>query len=263
MFNISKVFEWIQQKDQHQELVWSLGHAKLASDGMHINGPLLDVLVEVELAPDGALLVKPRQHTGVTLNRQVVAALTKSQDVLSKWHRTVAEMEANQISPGQPSTYASILKQMAVELCPGGNFQESGASRNKTEHDSLIVSEAWCLYTRLKPSSVWARDANSLADQMATANLQLPVATWSLTHGPNMLEEVVNKSNREQHFKSSLFWRLLPSLSASRSFDTVSSATGNRPLFPLETSDSQNRIAHLLLQENYPAVVTEGPPGTG
>jgi hypothetical protein len=263
MYN--RLFEWIQQKDQHQELVWSLGHAKLSKPGsnIYIDGPLLDVMVEVELAPDGALLVKPRQHTGVTLNRQVVAALSSSQEVLSKWHRTVSELEASQFSPGQPSTYVPILKQLAVELCPGGSFEASSSAskgRKNASNASLVVSEAWCLYTRLKPSSVWARDANILADQLAShqANLELPLAAWSLTHGPTVLEEVAAKLNKDQQTKPS-FWNWLPSLSAPK----AQPEKNCRPMFPLETSTAQNRIAQLLLDQNYPAVVAEGPPGTG
>lgn len=254
------LFEWVQQKDQNQELVWSLGHAKLSMDGVYINGPLLDVLVEVELAPDGALLVKPRQHTGVTLNRQVVTALSNSQNILSKWHRKIAELEANQLSPGQPSTYVSILKNLAVELCPGGSFQASAFK--KATSDSLVVSEAWCLYTRFKPSSVWARDATALADQIGqNHDLQLPIAAWSMTHGPNVLEEVVERTRRENQSNYSRLWQWLPQLSFST--DSKHNEARGRPIFPLATSDSQNRIAQLLLQQNYPAVVTEGPPGTG
>jgi hypothetical protein len=34
-----------------------------------INGPLLEILVEVELARDGALLIRPREHTGKSNRR--------------------------------------------------------------------------------------------------------------------------------------------------------------------------------------------------
>jgi hypothetical protein len=42
------------------------GHACILSGHTMINGPLLEVLVEVELARDGALLVRPREHTGTS-----------------------------------------------------------------------------------------------------------------------------------------------------------------------------------------------------
>jgi len=278
MYN--RLFEWIQQQDQHnQELVWSLGHARFAdpTTNTYIDGPLLDVLVEVDLAPDGALLVRPRQHTGVTLNRQVVTALSNSQDVLSKWHRRISQLEASQLSPGQPATYVKILKQLTVELCPDGIFQASAKSpsaispssvssrgrRQSFGENSLVVSEAWCLYSRLKPTTVWARDANLLADQLAKNQKQLSLAAWSLTHGPNVLEEVNAKglapSSKSPLAQALSFWKWLPAAASN------SSKQGKpcRPMFPLATSDSQNRIAHLLLDQKYPAVVTEGPPGTG
>ncbi|KAL3934383.1 MAG: hypothetical protein SGBAC_009891 [Bacillariaceae sp.] len=272
MYN--RLFEWIQQQDTHnQELVWSLGHAKFAdpTTSTYIDGPLLDVLVEVDLAPDGALLVKPRQHTGVTLNRQVVAALASSQDVLSKLHRRISQLEASNISPGQPSTYVKILKQLTVELCPDGIFQASAKApaispssvsssrRQSFGENSLVVSEAWCLYSRLKPTTVWARDANLLADQLTKNQQELSLAAWSLTHGPNVLEEVNAKGLEPRSSKSPIaqamsFWNY---------FSNPDQIKSCRPMFPLATSDSQNRIAELLLDQHYPAVVTEGPPGTG
>ena len=45
--------------------------------------------------------------------------------------------------------------------------------------------------------------------------------------------------------------------------DDYDDRLSNKPLFPLPTSAAQNRIADLLLNQQYPAVVCEGPPGTG
>jgi hypothetical protein len=50
------------------------GHACILSGHTMINGPLLEILVEVELARDGALLVRPREHTG-KWNRRLCLAL--------------------------------------------------------------------------------------------------------------------------------------------------------------------------------------------
>lgn len=271
----NRLFEYIQQQhDHHSELVWSLGHARLLKDGKHINGPLLDILVEVSLAPDGALLVKPREHAGVALNRQIVSALTASSSdwgassghsILTQLHRTVAELEPTQFSPAQPATYASTLKRIAVELSPGGSFQSSSNSRKKSS-SKLVVSEAWCLYTRLKPSSVWARDATSLAGQLmlpASSKFVTPQAAWSLTHGPNVLEKVLDSraaAIERDRSKGGIFGWFR---NTSNQSVAEANSKSQRPLFPLATSDSQNRIADLLLNQNYPAVVTEGPPGTG
>lgn len=291
----NRLFEWIQQQNENnEELVFGLGHAKMTTfDGRIINGPLLEVLVEVELAPDGALLVRPREHTGVSLNREVVTAIvatssdlsTSQHAILSQLHRTVGEFEATQFAPGQPSTYVSILKRIAVELSPGGAFQASSSnvssgSRKRRSPDGtspsgkLMVSEAWCLYTRLKPSSVWARDATILADRIGalTNGSTIPLATWSLTHGPSALEDVLlandaTQRNAEAKLNTSKGgvsgW--FSNKKASGDVEEGLNMKGSRPkpIFPLATSVSQDRAADLLLNQNYPAVVLEGPPGTG
>lgn len=291
----NRLFEWVQQQNENnEELVWGLGHAKLLTpDGQLINGPLLEVLVEVELAPDGGLLVKPRQHTGVALNREIVAALVSADSsaqhsVLSQLHRTVGELESFQLSPGQPTTYVPLLKRIAMEISSGGSFQASSmnatssptSKKRKSSSNSLsslVVSEAWCLYSRSKPSSVWARDANTLADHIALperAGDLLPMATWSLTHGPSKLEDFLDSqrqshegtanSNRDdiQYFKSGITGWLSNNFAAPVSRDEnsakVYSDEGKSIIFPLATSDSQHRIADLLLRQNYPVVLAEG-----
>lgn len=270
MYN--RLFEWVQvqqQQDHHCELVFGLGHARMRVDGVLVNGPILEVLVEVELVQDGALLIRPREHTGVALNREVVTALTESsnQAILSQLFRTVSELEPSQISPGQPATYVSILKRVAVELSSGGCFRPSSTmarSSNTSDPSKLVVSEAWCLFSRSKPSSVWARDATALADNLmlsgeSSSSLCIPKAAWSLTHGPGALEEILEAcaTPKGNDSKSSfLSW-------FQKKSQVEDSAPLPRPLFPLPTSDAQNRIAELLITKNYPAVVCEGPPGTG
>jgi hypothetical protein len=354
MYN--RLFEWVQQRDQHhnnyssssyeqpEELVFGLGHARLRQsnnkDGSSgtgttwVNGPLLEVLVEVELARDGALLVRPRDHTGVSLNRQVVSALVSAASgsaatpawedtagtmasfasshgntapssssaaaaaaaaALAQLYRTVSELEASQLAPGQPMTYIPILKRIAMELSSNGSFQPlssttasmggSGASSTAVDR-KLRVTEAWCLYARPKPSSVWARDAMAFADMIATSSsttkntrsptARLPRAAWSLTHGPRVFD---NPSfsflpNHGQHgVATSKAGRLLSWLMPNKRFPSATSASTHqqeqsiaekqKPLFPLPTSGPQHQIAELLLIKQAPAVVCEGPPGTG
>jgi len=291
MYN--RLFEWTQQQNQHDhldELVFGIGHARmLAPDkSVLINGPLLEVLVEVDLAKDGALMIRPREHTGVALNREVVAALTSlskggnsdniSNSGLAQLHRDIAELEPSRISPGQPGTYVPILKRIAVELSPGGSFRPSSNKHRSTsfsaddEYLRLVVSEAWCLYSRPKPSSVWARDAIAFADQLmipainnTTNAIAVPSATWSITHGPGALEKII-----EDNLKSTVsvyggFVGMIQKAFLGRSEareNEIKHPSAARPLFPLPTSETQNRIAELLLTKNYPAVVCEGPPGT-
>jgi hypothetical protein len=258
----NRLFEWLQGGEG--ELVWGMGMATMQSHGNAIHGPLIEVLVEVELSRDGALLVRPRPHTGVALNREVVAALTAGHETLSSLHRTVSEMETDQLSPGEPSTYTPLLKRMAHELSSGGTFV-SGCNPPARSRDAskLMVTDAWCLYCRPHPSTVWARDASVLAEQVLLQRGTLPLAAWSLTHGPALLASV--QKGMDDSFATAVnnVWGRVKSVFLRSNDSSVTAEAFNRPFLASPTSDSQNRIADLLLSQNYPAVICEGPPGTG
>ena len=275
----NRLFEWIQnQENNYEELVWGLGHARMVLGGGDdnssnnnctlVNGPLLEILMEVELARDGALLVRPREHTGVALNRQVAAAVAGAADghaVLQSLHRTVAELEASQLSPGQPGTYVPLLRRMAVQLSSGGSFRPS-SSRGRSDPRQLVVTEGWCLYARPKPSSVWARDATAFADQLSKNGTEfcLPRAAWALTHGPGSLGGLGAPAEARRETAADpgvLEW--LSSKFADAKEEKQNPEITMKPLFPLPASDAQHRIADFLLVQNLPAVVCEGPPGTG
>jgi hypothetical protein len=361
MYN--RLFEWVQQRDQNhqhqsgstgssleqpEELVFGLGHALWRQNDADnvsgkgggstaatttttwINGPVLEVLVEVELARDGALLIRPRDHTGVALNRQVVSALASGNGAtaaaagedafgdalgtmtssfasaapsiasssaasaaaaLAQLYRTVGELEASQLAPGQPSTYIPLLKRIAMELSSNGSYQPLSSTSSSTTTAAsartavdckLRITEAWCLYARPKPSSVFARDAMAFADMIATSSTgsnvsgpatSLPRAAWALTHGPGVFDSQSFSflPNMGQHrVATSKAGRLLSWLMSNNRFATPASnsqpqeqVTTEKPLFPLPTSEPQNQIAELLLTKQAPAVVCEGPPGTG
>jgi hypothetical protein len=287
------------------------GHACILSGHTMINGPLLEILVEVELARDGALLVRPREHTGkwnrlvsvwhcwirppcvriplahrypclklllpgVALNREVTSALVSSGEkaaasghsVLAQLHRDVAELEPSLFSPGQPNTYIPLLKRIALELSSGGSFQSSSAvSRGRADLSKLSVTEAWCLYGRPKPSSVWDRDAMAFADQLLLPNphdgLTLPQATWALTHGPGALDLLQASKEEDGDVSQPGLMELVKSIWVRAGKEKTPPKTPPRPLFPLPASEAQHRIADLLLNKQMPAVLCEGPPGTG
>ena len=190
----NRLFEWLvtQQGGNNGELVWGMGLAHQQNGQTVIHGPLLEVLVEVELSRDGALLIRPRPHTGVALNREVLTALDANHEVVSGLHRTVAELETDQISPGEPSTYTPLLKRMAHELSSNGVFSVTNtgsAQQLLRKNGSLVVTDAWCLYHRPKPSTVWARDACVLAERIvhsaaaaSSSNMMNNIYQWHRGH---------------------------------------------------------------------------------
>lgn len=256
MYN--NLFEWLQESHE-EELVWGFGNVSiLKEDGYYVNGPLFEVLVEVELARDGALLVRPRPHTGITLNREVTTAIG-SPDILARLHSTVADMETHQISPGQPSTFIPLLKKMALELSPDGSFVTCAQARAKKDPYQLVVKDAWCVYPRPKPSTVWARDASVLAEKVLVQE-NVPTPSWSLTHGPTVLSEIVEAAQEKGVLIGSM-WSTLSSFFGKPESSVCLEPTN--PLLPLASSATQNQIADMLLVRKVPALVVEGPPGTG
>ena len=140
----NRLFEWLQQQggggsagdgsssgsgssDCDEELVWGFGNACMIQQDSGMNHyVIMEVMVEVELSKDGALLIRPREHTGVSLNREVVTAITntdnpkanadsnnssKSEALLSSLYRSVSHMDTSQLSPGEPSSYIKILNE--------------------------------------------------------------------------------------------------------------------------------------------------------
>ena len=163
------------------ELVWGLGHAKMtipigtdynngtagnSSKMLVINGPLLEVLVQVELAPDGALLIRPRNHTGVTLNREVTSALAAAAAATNATSTTTT----NSVSAASESFSFEMGSSGGTITCASANNNKNNNNnavpQKKHDNHKIIVTEAWCLYTRPKPSSVWARDATIFAEQV-------------------------------------------------------------------------------------------------
>ena len=230
--------------------------------------------MQVELARDGALLVRPREHTGVAVNREVSALLASNGQRLADLHQAVSELDPSQIAPGEPKTYIPFFKKCAVELSSGGSFHFSGKAPKKSVDGKMIITEAWCLYSRSKPGSVWARDAMSFAKQLNVpgGGQSLPKATLALTHGPSACDgsqdNVKKGTGGSGSSKGGLFSRLwnegifLSASTESAPAEEMDSHSKEDPIvFPLPASEAQNIIANMLLRQNFPAVVTEGPPG--
>ena len=256
----NRLFDCLQEARENDDLVWGFGNGmQQLEDGRIVNGPLLEVLVEVELARDGALLVRPRQHAGVHLNAEVMTALTRSTDVITSWHRTVSEIETYEFAPGEPHTYSKLLRGLAVELSPDGCFVSAADVYNNVDPKKLVVTDDWCVFHRPKPGTVWARDASKMAENvMAQPASSLPMAAWSLTHGPAVMDLLSRSKGRANNFHD--VWISMKSIFAGST--AKHSDLPIKPLLPLPTSETQTQIS-MLLARGVPAVVCEGPPGSG
>jgi hypothetical protein len=104
---------------------------------------------------------------------------------------------------------------------------------------------------------------------------ELPKATWALTIGPGALDDPALATDNDKHvdvapgkddgFVARLMaGRIFSNASQTQEVEQIKddALLQQAPIvFPLPTSDAQNRIADLLLRKHYPVIVTEGPPG--
>ena len=161
---------------------------------------------------------------------------------------------------------------------------------------TCIISDTWCLYVSNKPSSILSRDALAFVDRISKKNTIraadvpkiailtnhdsrirqesqtefLPAATWAITHGPGSYEryrkqvdEIESLRRRQgngflQWIRSSLFPHTI-----SSNMKSIPTNLPPKISLPLPSTDAQHRIVDMLLYQNYPCVVVEGPPGTG
>ena len=81
-----------------------------------------------------------------------------------------------------------------------------------------------------------------------------------------MLQSIVerDRKDKEKGWGSLDLFNLIRNGFSGRGPDEgTSDSEAEHVYFPLPASKSQNQIADLLLNERYPAVVVEGPPGCG
>ena len=257
------------------ELVLGLGSARMVLDddddgGTVVNGPLLEVRVEVELAPDGALLVRPCEHTGVELNREVLGAIVADRDVSIEPAQGrggngnadhIAGTARDVCRHAQAHCRRGELRwTIRLDHVPGVCHSQCRTWQQQAPGYRLVVllspSQAvQCMGERRSdPGGFDIKAAGCYGGRSAMSPaLSPPLASMSLTHGPNTLTGMsLAKPSISNRFASS--FKSFLGLSTIPQYE--------RPLFPLPSSASQERI-HRLLADGAPAVVVEGPPGCG
>jgi len=257
----------------NHDIVWGFGravrHSRAENDNEQYH--LLEVRCEVELTNDGSLCIMPCEHGGVALSRQFVAMCSRSREAtetnhgnislqVTSLHQLVRDLEAKDLCPAHPQSYHHILKQAATYLSAAGSFRpfnELAAADMSAVGDAneLRIDDTWCIFHRSKPNRIWARDAQLLAEELSKSEAEFPLAAVTLTHGPNVLPESI----REQDgFFRKRMRSIIEGLFGSRTnYDEE-----NEMNFPLPISKSQKQITELLFC-GKPAVVVEGPPGSG
>ena len=148
------------------------------------------------LADDGALLVRPCEHSPVRINKFAITQIetlngpipSKS---LSDLHQSIDFLFPSDIFPADEETFKKILKATVLVL----NSKAMYLSHSKhTYHNSntspanLVVDDSFTLFTRPFPTSAISLECmafNQEINNMGGKSNKIPNAVYNLTHGPS------------------------------------------------------------------------------
>ncbi len=231
------------------EAVWGIGTVRWRRDGRTVDRPLLECPVELDLAPDGRLSVRP---TGATPRFDLKPYEEMGCDGLpaldAALRSELAAVEADEgVSPFRPASFAPSLRVAATRLSAGGTYTDDPA-RGDAPDDPAVAGD-WVLYARPRSQHVVLDD---IARFRAAVRSGLPVS--------GLAERLVTPpSDAAGDAWAPLGDRLgeadgaMPSAAGEPAFGEV--------FFPKPFNDDQVAIVRRLAGAE--GLVVQGPPGTG
>ena len=155
------------------EAVWGIGTVRWHRDGRAIERPLLECAVELDLAADGRLSVRP---TGASPRFDLKPYEDMGCDGLSALDAAlrseIAATEADDgVSPFRSSSFAPLLRLAATRLSAGGSYAESGESAGGPGEP--VIADDWVLFARPRSQHVVLDD---IARFRAATRAGVPVA---------------------------------------------------------------------------------------
>jgi very-short-patch-repair endonuclease len=246
--------------EQAIELVWGLGVSRWVKDGVLIDLPLLERLVEIEIdeRAAGIIRVRPRQADAtVNLRPYEELKLDGAPLALNAARRALAisAEDGDGVSPFLRETFEPILRACQSQIDAEGRYLPDGdaldlASGVPAPAPQLAVSDRWVIFARRRNDSFLLRDIQNLQNAVQEAKDELPAPARTLVTGP---ERESNKS-----------WKPLSgtmggSVEAPQQSEPDSSL--GDLFFPKPFNSEQVEIVRRL--EKTDGVVVQGPPGTG
>ena len=231
------------------EAVWGIGTVRWHRNGRTVDRPLLECAVELDLAADGRLAVRP---TGAVPRFDLKPYEDMGCDGLpaldAALRMEIVAAEADDgVSPFRSASFAPMLRLAATRLSAGGTFTESPEGRD-SPGEPMIVGD-WVLYARPRSQHVVLDD---IARFRAAALAGLPVS--------GLAARLVTPPSDD----AGAGWEPLG--------DRIGEADGDTPFaeretafgevfFPKPFNDDQVAIVRQL--EGADGLVVQGPPGTG
>lgn len=243
-----KLFQLQGSKDpEASEIVLGIGHVRafyFSKDSEYerkiINGPLLEVEVDLKLADDESIVIVSHDKGKLKLNGEVMSALITSCDANSKVANELYQM-AEQIQDLRCLELSMFLKKASLLVWNAAVRSPTDPNAHdlpQNDQPSLVLTPAWCLQWRRKMSTVFSRDARALVVASQVERPRMSDAVYALMVGPDVVQEV-------------------------ESADCENSMEKDALVYPLPASRAQRQIGHQLFVKQEPAILVQGPPGTG
>lgn len=230
------------------ELVWGIGIGIWRSKEKTIRYPVVCQLVELELADDMSIVVRPRDAAPVVETTPYLAleheGVIPARDAVNEFF-TKAEASLNPHDPttfsGALSRFTSLIDSRAI-YWPEKNEDKEDRTLPPAE-DRLKVTDTWVLFVRPRSSHYFIQDVEELR-RLVVKGAPLGEGAATIFDDPSETVPV---------FKA-YSWKGVST--------PVAFGGETRDLyFPKPYNEEQVTIAERL--EQTPGVVAQGPPGTG
>ena len=233
------------------EAVWGIGTVRWSRDGRSIDRPLIECAVELELADDGRLTVRPTDaEPRVDLKPYEEMGCDNLGQVEAAARAGFARAEAEDgLSPFRPDSFVPLLRLAAARLAADGTFRPAAEGPAEPGADGPVITDDWVLYARPRSQHVVLDDIarfRAIAESGApvgglAARLVTPPSEGA---GPGF-------AGLSDHFGS---------------FEGEGPGSAQEPgigevFFPKPFNDDQVAIVRRL--DAAEGLVVQGPPGTG
>ena len=231
------------------EAVWGIGTVRWHRNGRTVDRPLLECAVELDLAADGRLSVRP---TGAVPRFDLKPYEDMGSDGLpaldGALRAEIAAVEADDgVSPFRSASFAPMLRLAATRLSAGGTFTETPDGAGSVGEP--VIAGDWVLYARPRSQHVVLDDiarfrAAALAG-MPVSGLAARLITPPSDASGGVWQPLGDRIGESEHDA--------PSAERETAFGEV--------FFPKPFNDDQVAIVRHL--EGADGLVVQGPPGTG
>ncbi len=237
--------------DSAIEVLWGIGTVHWRRDGRTVERPLVDCPVEIELAADGRLVIRPTDaEPRIDLKPYEEMGCENLGSLSEVARREVLRAEAEDgVSPFRPDSFEPLLATAAARLASDGHYRRDRDAAAVAGGDGPLITGDWVLYARPRSQHVVLDD---IARFRAAAQGGLEVA--------GLAQRLVTPPAEA----ASLPWEALgdrlgevgagaPEPDGDPGFGDV--------FFPKPFNEEQVAIVRRLSEAE--GLVVQGPPGTG